>query len=354
MLQITMFSGSILKKKAQVSLKQIAEATNLSITTVSRALRGQGEISAETRQKVLNIAKELNYRPNLLIQGIQTGRTGNIGVMVPPFNPYWTEVLKGIHDKLAEEDFAPITLWDDSDTTSSDKESFMLKQMHRLIDRRVDGVILWPRVSEVYGAHLDELKSRELPVVTIDHELPFSSSVTTDEKLGANLVAEHLYHLGHRRIGHLAGDPHWTWARLRRQYFEQSLSRYPDTQCLTVIGSDSAKDIPSAAKELLTAEPRPTAIFACSDWVAFEIYTVAREMGIRIPTELSIVGYSDTHKLSQFITPPLTTIRQHPNKIGWTAAALMVDSLNSESGTQMKKNIDIECELTVRESTQRI
>lgn len=343
-----------MRRKSQVSLKQIAEATGLSITTVSRALRGQGEISLETRQKVIDIAQKLNYRPNLLIQGIQTGRTGNVGVMVPPFNPYWTSVLKGIHDRLAEADYAPITLWDDSDTTSKDKESFMLKQMHRLIDRRVDGVILWPRVSEVYGAHLDELESRELPVVTIDHTLPFSSSVTTDEQLGAKLVTEHLYNLGHRRIGHLAGDPNWTWARLRRQYFEESLSLYPDTQCLTVIGSDSAEDIPAAARKLLTAEPRPTAIFACSDWVAFKIYTVAREMGIRIPTDLSIVGYSDTHELAQYITPSLTTIRQQPKIIGQTAASLMIESLNSESGAQIQKDIKIECDLTIRESTRQI
>jgi DNA-binding LacI/PurR family transcriptional regulator len=102
------------------------------------------------------------------------------------------------------------------------------------------------------------------------------------------------------------------------------------------------------------AEPRPTAIFACSDWVAFEIYTVAKKMGIRIPTELSIVGYSDTHKLSHYITPPLTTIRQYPNTIGQTAAKLMVDYLDSEPGLQTQKHINIECKLTIRESTQRI
>ncbi len=343
-----------MKKKSQVSLKQIGEATNLSITTVSRVLRGQGEISEKTRQKVLKVARELNYRPNLLIQGIQTGRTGNIGVMVPPYNPYWTEVLKGIHDQLVEADYAPITLWDDSDVAGDDTEAFMLKQMHRLIDRRVDGVILWPKVSEVFGAHLDELESRQLPVVTIDHELPFADSVVTDEEVGASLVAKHLYDLGHRRIGHLAGEPHWTWARLRRECFEKKLAQYSETHCITVVGSDEAKHIPAAARELLSVTPRPTAIFACSDWVAFEIYNVAMEMGIRIPDDISIVGYSDTYKLSQFINPPLTTVRQKPRKIGRTAAKLMIEQLNSESASQTQKHVNIKCELTVRESTRRI
>ena len=343
-----------MRKKTQASLKQIAEATNLSITTVSRVLRGQGEISEKTRKKVLKIAQELNYRPNLLIQGIQTGRTGNIGVMVPPFDSYWTEVLKGIHDQLIQAEYAPITLWDDSEAVGTDKEAFMLKQMHRLIDRRVDGVILWPKVSEVFGAHLDELESRKLPVVTIDHELSFSDSVTTDEKLGAALVAEHLYTLGHRRIGHLAGEPHWTWAKLRRQYFEESLANFPGTQCLTVIGSDNPEDIPAAAKALLSLTPRPTAIFACSDWVAFEIYNMAIEMGIRIPEDLSVVGCSDTHKLPQLITPPLTTIRQHAREIGLTAATLVIERLSPETAAKPQKHINITCELTVRGSTRRV
>ena len=158
-----------MRKKSQVSLKQIAEATNLSISTVSRVLRNQSEISQKTREKVMEYAKKLNYRPNLLIQGIQTGRTGNVGIMVPPYDEHWSRVLEGIHDTLVEYDYLGIMSWEIyyRPQTLKEKEAFMLKQMHRLIDRRVDGVILWPRVSGVYGGHLDELESRDLPVVTI-------------------------------------------------------------------------------------------------------------------------------------------------------------------------------------------
>ncbi len=82
----------------------------------------------------------------------------------------------------------------------------MLQQIHRLLDRRVDGVILWPTVTEAYSEHLEELEARDLPVVTIDHELEFADSVDTDEQPGAQVTAQHLYNLGHRRFGHLAGD----------------------------------------------------------------------------------------------------------------------------------------------------
>ncbi len=344
-----------MRKKTQVSLKQIAEATDLSITTVSRVLRQQGEISDETRKRVLKVAKELNYRPNLLIQGIQTGRTGNVGVMVPPYNPYWAEILKGIHDELVENDYAPVALWDESILAHDNREEFMLKQMHRLIDRRVDGVILWPKVSEVYGAHLDELESRELPVVTIDHELEFADSVVTDEQLGAELVARHLYSQGHRYIGHLAGDPHWTWAQQRRTYFEAGLRQYPDASCITMVGSDDADKVPGIARMLLSLKPRPTAIFACSDWVAYEIYAAAAEMGLTIPDDLSVVGYSDdTSRMSLLIHPALTTIRQKPYPMGQEAARLLMERVNKINTSENRVRTKMGCELTIRNSTRKL
>ncbi len=343
-----------MKEKSQVSLKQIAAATNLSITTVSRVLRNKGEISQETREKVLDCAKKFNYRPNLLIQGIQTGRTGNIGIMMPPYDEHWAQVIRGIHDTIVGYDYAGIFLWEDDQgiRTPREKETFMLRQMHRLIDRRVDGVILWPRVSEVYGAHLDELESRNLPVVTIDHELDFSDSVVTDERLGAELVANHLYRQGHRRIGHLAGHQEWSWAKLRRRYFEEALAVYPDVACIVQAGSDDAEEIPAAARRLL--EQKPTAVFAFGDWVAFEIYKVASQMGLRIPDDLSVVGFSDSHKFSQIINPPLTTVRQKSRQIGIEAATLLMERLTGKDKSSKRVRTVIDCELIVRNSTRAV
>ena len=342
-------------KKQQISLREIAEATNFSITTVSRVLRNKGELSPETRDIILSYAKEHNYRPNLLIQGIQTGKTGNIGVMIPPYNSYWSEMLKGIHDTLVEYDYAGIMLWDEhkSDTPMQNKKDFMLEQMHRLIDRRVDGVILWPRVSEVYGDHLDELESRNLPVVTIDNELDFSDSVVTDERLAAELAAKHLYSLGHRKIGHLAGQQDWTWARLRRKYFEKAISNYPDAECITEIGSDNAEDIPEIAEKLI--KQGPTAIFAFGDWVAFEIYKLANKINIRIPEDLSVMGFSDSDDLTQFANPPLTSIRQKPRQIGIEAAKLLMRRLNNKTDSPNKHiHTIIDCDLIARSSTKSL
>ncbi len=339
-----------MNKNGNIGLKTIAAATNVSVTTVSRVLRNKGSISEKTRKIILETAEKLNYRPNLLIQGIQTGITGNVGVMVPPFNPYWTQVLKGIHDGLVSQNYAPITLWDKSGPDSKQCEAHMLGQLHRLIDRRIDGVILWPKISELYGSHLDELESRTMPVVTIDHELDFSDSVGSDEFLGTKLVSQHLYELGHRRIGHLAGSSRWTWARLRRQSFEQHLSALPDVLLTTVESDDET--VPQAAHELLTSKAKLTAIFACSDWVAFEIYKKAAELNINIPEDISIVGYSDTHKLAQWITPALTTVRQKPFEIGYKAAELLIQQIDTRRAPN--RHIKIGCEIKTRQSTRKI
>ncbi|HPY77663.1 MAG TPA: LacI family DNA-binding transcriptional regulator, partial [Anaerohalosphaeraceae bacterium] len=322
--------------------------------TVSRVLRNKGEISDETRAKVLECAQKFNYRPNLLIQGIQTGRSGNIGIMVPPYDGHWARVIEGIHDTLVEHDYAGIMLWEEYRHVQSKekKEAFMLQQMHRLIDRRVDGVILWPRVSEVYGAHLDDLKSRNLPVVTIDHDLDFSDSVVTDERLGAELVARHLYKLGHRRIAHLAGHQEWTWAKLRRRYFEEAVKAYPDTAFILQIGSDIEEEIEEPIRRLL--EKKPTAVFAFGDWVAFEIYKVAADMGLGIPKDLSVVGYSDSTKLSQIINPSLTTVRQKSRQIGIEAVTLLMDRLDGKEKSSKRVRTVVDCELIVRNSTQSL
>ena len=200
-------------KSSSASLREIAKATNLSITTVSRALRKQGELSDETRLRVLEAAKQLRYRPNMLVQGIQTGKTLTMGVVVPPFDYFWTNVLFGIHDELAAADHVYINVWCPHENGNTSYGKTLLKQLHRLIDRRVDGIILWAHLAPLYdGRVVEELRARDLPVVTIDHELPFADSVETDEQHGATLVAEHLLRLGHRHFAHVAWSSLYKWA----------------------------------------------------------------------------------------------------------------------------------------------
>jgi DNA-binding LacI/PurR family transcriptional regulator len=188
-------------------------------------------------------------------------------------------------------------------------------------------VILWPPFAQLYEEHLQEFSSRNLPVVTIDHELPaeYSSDyVGSDEASGGRMVAEHLYGLGHRRIGHLAAPAIATWARERRHAFEAAIEKMKGTT-LTVLEAPSGHTRLGIeqARQMLSGADRPTAIFAASDLYAKEVYQAAAEKGLRIPDDLSVVGFSDDD-FAEEMSPPLTTVHQPPYEIGRRAAEIVL------------------------------
>ncbi len=336
-------------KSATVSLREIANETNLSITTVSRVLRKQGEISDQTRDKVLKTAKRLRYRPNMLVQGIRTGKTHTIGVMVPPYDSYWVNVLNGIHDELTSEDHVFINAWCNHTNGDCSYSDMLLDQLHRLIDRRVDGIILWAHLAPLYNEYVvEELEARNLPVVTIDHELPFADSVETDEKLGASLAAGHLLELGHRNIAHLGWDQSYKWAQLRRTYFEKEIAE-AGAKCTTVC-TENDDDVPSITKRLLSENPDITAIYSCSDRVAKLIHETLLSENIRIPEDISLVGFADL-EFSKWTGPPLTTIKQNGIEAGHSAAKLLISRSRGDVREADPRRVKIKCELIVRGST---
>lgn len=339
--------------KSTVSLREIAEKTSLSVTTVSRVLRRRGEISDETRRRVLEAAESMRYRPNLLVHGIQTGKTRTMGVMVPPYDSYWTDVLYGIHEEMTAADHVYINAWcqhQDEDEDDLYGRS-MLQQLHRLIDRRVDGVIVWPHLAPLYSEHIEELQCRNLPVVTVDHEMPFGDAVETDETLGAVAVARHLLDLGHRHVAHLAWDDSYKWAQRRRAFFEGEITAAGNATCVTVV-TQRDEDVERLTRGLLGRDPRPTAIFACSDRVARLIYRTTAAMGLRIPDDLSVVGFADLD-FAQWMTPALTTVRQDGRKMGRAAARLLIDRSEGNAERGKANVVRIACELIQRDSTAR-
>jgi len=274
----------------------------------------------------------------MLVKGIQTGRTKTIGVMVPPYDSYWTQVLYGIHDERQN---------------GSSYSNLLQEQLHRLIDRRVDGLILWAHLAPLYNESLvKDLEARDLPVVTIDHELPFADCVETDEEAGATLAAKHLLELGHTNIAHLGWDNFYKWAYLRRTFFEQAIAGCSKAKCTTIICTED-EDVENAAAKLLSLNPRPTAIFACSDRLVKMIYNVAEQMKLRIPEDLSVIGYADL-EFSQWMHPPLTTIRQKGKEMGKAAAEALLERSLSKIKDVPPRRIKIECELVKRLSTAAI
>jgi LacI family transcriptional regulator len=173
-------------------LKDVAKAANVSLAAASRILRGDRErFGEETCRRVIEASRKLGWRRNLLVNGMQTGRTQTIGVMVPPYDSFWVSVLSGIHDALAASDYLPITIWIGSLGDMPDEEEG-LRQINRLLDRRVDGLIMWPAFSVAYYHHFPEFVERRVPVVVIDHYSTVADSVETDEEQATAVVANHL------------------------------------------------------------------------------------------------------------------------------------------------------------------
>jgi LacI family transcriptional regulator len=338
-------------------LKDVAKEANVSLAAASRILRGDRErFGEDTCRRVVEASRKLGWRRNLLVNGMQTGRTQTIGVMVPPYDSFWVSVLSSIHDTLAASDFLPITIWIGSlgDLPHFEKDDAEgLRQINRLLDRRVDGLIMWPPFSEAYYHHFPEFVERRVPVVVIDHYSTVADSVETDEEQAAAVVAHHLLDLGHRRIACLSSreTPSQTWAVKRRGSFEDAVRRCGDATVKSWRLNSQGTNGLEVARQLLADDLQPTAVFAVSDHEAQFVYEAAAESGRQIPRDLSVVGFADLD-FAATMDPPLTTMRQQPREIGRLAANLIMDRIdgimpNDDAPTTVK----VAAELIVRNST---
>jgi LacI family transcriptional regulator len=339
-------------------LKEVALAAKVSVSTASRILHRKylNQFSEETKQKVQEAAELMKWRPNLLVQGMQTGKTRTIGVMAPPSNSHWIGIIFGIHDELISNDHIPIMLW--GKHWRGDEKQYAgesLEQLNRLIDRRVEGFILWPPMVAPYYDHIE--KMRNIPVVTIDHEFPpecDSDSVTTDEEMAAKLVASHLLNLGHRRIAHFAGSGSkiYSWAKLRSEYFKKEVTSVPGATCqIAEQWQHDYDEGVNIAKKLLQMNPRPTAVFAATDKRAQYVYDAAAQLGLRIPQDLSVIGFADLDNATR-LRPSLTTVRQKSFETGQIAARLILERLQKAyEEPYNRRRVRVGCELVIREST---
>lgn len=342
------------KHQSRLSLRDLAAHAGVSVPTVSRILsRGESDLfTGETVEKVYRAARELGYRPNLLIRGMQTGRTFTIGVMVPGTGPFYPSVIDGIHHELSKNDYVFFLAWNEEDIPPPESE-WERQVIHRLIDRRVDGILLRPTHDNVSDLYFSEVSERGIPLVTVDRELSgvHCDFAGTDDLLGGQIAAQHLLSLGHCCLGHLAGPEEVSTARDRRRGFERAVRDSGcGASCVTVVCHGTFRNSREEAFELLRKTPRPTAVFAVSDEAAQNIYDAAAEIGLRIPQDLAVVGFADL-PFAQHLNPPLTTLRQDGKLVGKTAAELLLARINQETNANEPRHVRIPPELIVRQST---
>lgn len=338
-----------------MTIQRVAALAGVSTATVSRALAGKSTVSESTRLKVEAAAKELGYVVSSAASSLASGRTRNVGVVVPFLDGwFYMRVVKGAHAALSDAGY-DLTLYhlDQSATTPDGPTN---PRRARLFDeflrrKRVDGFIA---VSlELSDAELAGLEAIGKPAVGIGGPIPGALTLSIDDAAIARLATDHLLSLGHRHIAHIGGDPlldlDFHLPAHRRDGYEAALRAHglePDPLLMRV--ADFTITGGYRATLQLLGDPRvaPTAIFAASDEMAMGAMMAARDLGKRVPEDLSIIGI-DGHELGEFFG--LTTVSQFPETQGRLAAAALLEALDSDPAPA--HNVDLPFELVVRRST---
>lgn len=308
-----------------VTIHDVAKRAQVSISTVSRVLNNSSLVTPDKQKRVLEAIQELGYQPNGLARGLIHRRTQTIGVLIPDVsNFFFAEVFRGMEDIAHERGWNVIIC-----NTDRDPER-MLKYIGVLREKRVDGVVFTSEpVTEEYYTALTQLA---VPVVlaatSSDYEFPW---IKINDEQAVFEAVQYLMQNGHREIGMISGpatDPIAGNPRVKGFLHALKNASVPSAEKRVIYGDfrfDSGKQ---SASVLLESFPDTTAIFAASDEMALGVYSYAHEKGIRIPDQLSVIGF-DNVRIARMATPPLTTVAQPLRRIGELAAAKLIDIITT-------------------------
>ncbi|SFA94999.1 transcriptional regulator, LacI family [Cohnella sp. OV330] len=327
------------------TIYDVAREAGVSIASVSNAINGKGKIGKKKREEILKVMERLNYQPSVIASALTGKKTYTLGLLIPDVaNPFFAEIARAVEDIAHSAGYSVITC------STDNQDERVLAYIRLLEQKSVDGIL----IGTGGGADiLAQLAEKPLPTVTIAREvqgLPVSG-VATDDFRGATLAAAHLLALGHRRMAVLAEDLKVSSSQERVRGFRFSLFeagiRLEDRDILPC--ASSIEDGKRATLELLRREDRPTAVFCSNELLAVGALQAAREAGISVPAELSVVGYDNT-LLSTATNPLLTTIAQPIEQMVKLAFELLIGS-GQESAGLVPQRIVMQPELVEREST---
>lgn len=330
------------------TLNQVAEKVGLSISSVSRILSGRHASTSfrpETIKKVQEAANSARYRPNRLVRGIQTGRTGLIGVVVPSTGFFYGAILEGIHDEISISGKMPLVCWSSAEAGRNE-----LDCIHSLVDMRVEGVILKPDIDSADNEYFKELTDRKIPLVTVDRALLQADCcyVGSDDEVGMARLCLHVEQTKPRAVVYFGPDTQVSTGVHRLNAFRVFFKHKPDDQRMEFLTPDWSPHFDQAI-ECLRKVPRGATVMAASDEFAICLYEAARKLALDIPSDVAITGYGNLPSMRN-TNPSLTTVDQHPYAIGRSAAQRLLTRSKSKDGKT--QHIRITPTLIVRESTR--
>ncbi|AZT89554.1 LacI family transcriptional regulator [Caldicellulosiruptor changbaiensis] len=338
-----------MRKSKNVTIKDIAKALGISPSTVSRALNNYSDINPETRDKVIEMAKKLNYVPNIFAKGLVTNKTKRVGLFIEDleregiYGVFYYEILTSFRKAAMDNGYEVVLL----STTSEEQKRVHFDTVMQ--EKQLEGAFVMGLKTD--DEYLNEIQKSTYPVVLLD--IPIKNSnigyVTTNNLKGAQIATEHLIHLGHRKIGFLNGHKKAYVSQERLNGYILALSKNGisiDNE-LIVEGDFTEESGYKAADYFL--EKGVTAVFAASDMMAIGLIKRFKDLGVDVPAKVSIVGFDDI-SIARYITPTLTTIRQNKSEMGKSAFYLLLNLISK----QPINHIVLEPELVKRESTARL
>lgn len=305
------------------TIRDVARRAGVSVATAARALGGYGYVSAATRERVLRVARALDYHPNAIARSMIKGDTHTLAVIVSDnANPFFAAVVRGIEDVVLARGYAIILCNADEDP---DKEAVYLRTVRQ---KRVDGLIISPSGGPPDA--LGRLVAGGLPVVQVDRRLDGlkTDAVLIDNRAGVRAAVQHLIRLGHRRIGIISGPRRLYTGRERLEAYAEALraAGIALDDGLILEGTFKARSGYELAGAFLAMRPRPTAIFVANNLMTIGALLRLKEAGVRIPQQMAVVGFDDMD-WAPILTPPLTAVAQPGYALGAAAGQLILQRM---------------------------
>ena len=340
-----------MERKGQVTIKDIARELGISPSTVSKALKNHPDISADTRMRVNDLARKLKYNPNPIALSLRNAKSRIIGLVIPEIiHHFFSSVISGIEDVAYDAGYN-VMIYQSNE--SYNREVIALEA---LASSRVEGILIAISKETRNYEHLQRILNNDIPLVMYDRvadEIQ-SDKVTVDDYEGAYNAVCHLAATGCKRIAHLSGPPGLRITDLRKSgYLDALRDNGLKIDRDIVVYCDTFKQSLIRTKQLMNMPHPPDAIFTVNDLTAAGVMKTAHEMGIRVPADLSLVGFSN-NLMSEVTNTTLTTVDQHGYQIGQTAIQLLLDRLMNKNSARPYIHQVIKTDLIIRESTRTI
>ncbi len=332
------------------TIKDIAKRLNISLSTVSRALRNASDVNSDTKKAVMALSEELNYQPNKLALSLRQKQTHTIGVIVPNLDYVLSLMVRGIDEVALEAGFTVMVC--------QSNESFgrEILNTRRLLESLVDGFIISVSSESKSFEHFKKIQERNLPVVVFDRVTPHltAPSVRIDNEEGGFIATEHLIEQGYKRIAVLAGPENLGVSNSRMDGYLNALKKHKiKKDPALIVHCDFNQDYAYfATLELLAMKKRPDAIFTISDRMAIGAMLAIKKKGLRMPEDIGLVGFNN-EPVTSLVTPSISSVDMPSFELGKAAAKLFIETMHNKENMDLEEKV-LKPKLIIRESSQKL